>query len=89
MRRPPNPALLVWRHGPLLGRQRTRGCWRPDGGRKLAHFYRAILEGITFDKVMRTRALEEASGQTIDYYVAIGGGAGNHAVEADAGRRFQ
>ncbi len=26
---------------------------------------------------MRTRALEEASGQSIDYYVAIGGGAGS------------
>ena len=48
-----------------------------SGSHKLAHFYRAILEGITLDQVMRTRALEEASGQTIDYYVAIGGGAGS------------
>jgi len=29
------------------------------------------------DQVMRTRALEEARGQSIDYYVAIGGGAGS------------
>jgi sugar (pentulose or hexulose) kinase len=48
-----------------------------SGSHKLGHFYRAILEGITLDQVMRTRALEEASGQSIDYYVAIGGGAGS------------
>jgi xylulokinase len=48
-----------------------------SGSHKPAHFYRAILEGITLDQVMRTRALEEASGQSIDYYVAIGGGAGS------------
>jgi sugar (pentulose or hexulose) kinase len=48
-----------------------------SGSHKLAHFYRAILEGITLDRVLRTRALEEASGQRIDHYVAIGGGAGS------------
>ncbi|HEY5813216.1 MAG TPA: FGGY-family carbohydrate kinase, partial [Terrimicrobiaceae bacterium] len=42
---------------------------------KPAHFYRAILEGITLDQVMRTRGMENASGQQIDHYVAIGGGA--------------
>ena len=36
-----------------------------SGSHKLAHFYRTILEGITLDQVMRTRALKEASGQTI------------------------
>ena len=46
-----------------------------SGSHKLAHFYRAILEGITLDQVMRIRALEKASGQSIDHYVAIGGGA--------------
>jgi xylulokinase len=46
-----------------------------SGSHKPAHFYRAILEGITLDQVMRTRALEEASGLRIDHYVAIGGGA--------------
>jgi xylulokinase len=46
-----------------------------SGSHKPAHFYRAILEGITLDQVMRTRAMEVASGQHIDHYVAIGGGA--------------
>ena len=48
-----------------------------SGSHKLAHFYRAILEGITLDRVLRTRALEKASGQRMDHYVAIGGGAGS------------
>jgi sugar (pentulose or hexulose) kinase len=46
-----------------------------SGSHKPAHFYRAILEGITLDQVMRTRGMEIASGQHIDHYVAIGGGA--------------
>jgi xylulokinase len=46
-----------------------------SGSHKPAHFYRSILEGITLDQVMRTRAMEVASGQEIDHYVAIGGGA--------------
>jgi sugar (pentulose or hexulose) kinase len=46
-----------------------------SGSHKLAHFYRAILEGITLDQVLRTRALEEASGERMDHYVVIGGGA--------------
>jgi sugar (pentulose or hexulose) kinase len=36
---------------------------------KLAHFYRAILEGITLDQVMRTRVLEEASGHTDSWII--------------------
>ncbi|MEI9998586.1 MAG: FGGY-family carbohydrate kinase [Verrucomicrobiota bacterium] len=40
-----------------------------------AHFYRAILEAITFDQVMRSRAQEKARGRAISHYVAIGGGA--------------
>ena len=40
-----------------------------------AHLYRAILEGITLDQAMRTRATEAALGAPIDHYVAIGGGA--------------
>ena len=40
-----------------------------------AHIYRAILEGITLDQVLRTRATERALGAPIDHYVAIGGGA--------------
>ena len=46
-----------------------------SGSHKPAHFYRSILEGITLDQVMRTRAMEVASGQEIDHYIAIGGGA--------------
>ena len=46
-----------------------------SGSHKPAHFYRSILEGITLDQVMRTTAMEAASGQVIDHYVAIGGGA--------------
>ncbi len=48
-----------------------------SGSHKPAHFYRAILEGITLDQVMRTRGTEAASGYQIDHYVAIGGGAGS------------
>ena len=48
-----------------------------SGSHRTAHFYRAILEGITLDQVMRTRGMEAASGRKIDHYVAIGGGAGS------------
>lgn len=48
-----------------------------SGSHRAAHFYRAILEGITLDQVMRTRAMEAAGGFTVDHYVAIGGGAGS------------
>ena len=48
-----------------------------SGSHRAGHFYRAILEGITLDQVMRTRGMEAASGYPIDHYVAIGGGAGS------------
>ena len=48
-----------------------------SGSHKPAHFYRAILEGITLDQVMRTRGTEAASGYPIDHYVANGGGSGS------------
>lgn len=48
-----------------------------SGSHRPAHFYRAILEGITLDQVMRTRGMEAASGYEINHYVAIGGGAGS------------
>ena len=44
-------------------------------GHKPVHVHRAIIEGITLDLVMGTQASEAASGQTIDHYIAIGGGA--------------
>ncbi|MEM8663817.1 MAG: FGGY family carbohydrate kinase [Pseudomonadota bacterium] len=40
-----------------------------------AHIYRAVLEGITLDQVMRTRSMEDAMGYEVEHYVAIGGGA--------------
>ena len=40
-----------------------------------AHVYRAILEAITLDQVMRTRSMEGAMGSEVAHYVAIGGGA--------------
>jgi sugar (pentulose or hexulose) kinase len=39
------------------------------------HLYRAIIEGITLDQVMRTQSQEMSSGQKISHYIAIGGGA--------------
>lgn len=61
------------------------------GSHKPVHVYRAIIEGITLDQTMRTRALEAASGQRVDHYVAIGGGAASplwRQMLADAtGRR--
>lgn len=45
------------------------------GGHKPVHVHRAIIEGITLDIVMGTEASETASGQTVDHYLAIGGGA--------------
>ena len=40
-----------------------------------AHLYRAIVESITIDQVMRTEDMEQAAQQPISHVVAIGGGA--------------
>lgn len=40
-----------------------------------AHLYRAIVEAITLDQVMRTEDMERAAQQPVDHVVAIGGGA--------------
>ncbi|WP_282610014.1 FGGY-family carbohydrate kinase [Pelagibius sp. Alg239-R121] len=45
------------------------------GSHGAAHIYRAILEAITIDQVMRTGETETALGHPISHYVAIGGGA--------------
>lgn len=45
------------------------------GSHRPAHVYRAILEGITIDQVMRSRRQEAALGAPFARYVAIGGGA--------------
>ena len=44
-------------------------------GHTSAHIYRAIVEGIVLNQVISTRTMEEATGQQISHYVAIGGGA--------------
>ena len=40
-----------------------------------AHIYRALIESITLDQVMRTKDMEQAVGYPTSHYVAIGGGA--------------
>lgn len=47
--------------------------WR--GHHQLAHLYRAILEGVAFEQRLGTQAVEEATGQTVNRYIAMGGGA--------------
>lgn len=46
--------------------------WRGTHGRP--HLYRAILEGIAFEQRLATSGLEEATGLTIESFVAMGGG---------------
>ncbi|MFK7853842.1 MAG: FGGY-family carbohydrate kinase [Granulosicoccus sp.] len=40
-----------------------------------AHIYRALVESITLDQVMRTEGMEASANQEISHVVAIGGGA--------------
>ena len=40
-----------------------------------AHIYRALVESITLDQVMRTEDMEKSAKQEISHVVAIGGGA--------------
>jgi len=40
-----------------------------------AHIYRALIESITLDQVMRTEDMEQSADQEITHVVAIGGGA--------------
>jgi sugar (pentulose or hexulose) kinase len=47
--------------------------WR--GIHRTEHLYRAILEGISFEQRLHTEGVEEALGDPIDRYVAMGGGA--------------
>jgi sugar (pentulose or hexulose) kinase len=44
------------------------------GAHGQAHFYRAILEGIAFEQRLLGEGLAAATGQSIDEYVALGGG---------------
>jgi len=45
------------------------------GSHTEAHIYRALIESITLDQVMRTKDMERAVGYPINHFVAIGGGA--------------
>lgn len=47
--------------------------WR--GIHQRAHLYRAILEGIAFEQRLNTTGVENALGQFVNRYIAIGGGA--------------
>jgi sugar (pentulose or hexulose) kinase len=47
--------------------------WRGIHGRE--HVYRAILEGIAFEQRLTTMGVEQALGQPVKRYIAIGGGA--------------
>ncbi len=46
-----------------------------SGSHTEAHIYRALIEAITLDQVMRTNDMEQAVGYPITHFVAIGGGA--------------
>lgn len=47
--------------------------WR--GYHQLPHLYRAILEGVAFEQYLGTLGVEEALGQPVKRYIAMGGGA--------------
>ena len=56
--------------------QDARGCLlglSPDHGR--AEIYRAVLEGIALEQAVATQRMVLATGQPVDTFVAIGGGA--------------
>jgi xylulokinase len=46
--------------------------WTGSHGRE--HFYRALLEGIAFEQRLSTEGIERALGQSINEYIALGGG---------------
>lgn len=56
--------------------QDARGCLlglSPDHGR--AEIYRAVLEGIALEQAVATRHMVQATGEPVNTFVAIGGGA--------------
>ncbi|MCG8359056.1 MAG: FGGY-family carbohydrate kinase [Kiloniellales bacterium] len=54
----------------------ARGCLIGfGGGHSPAHVYRALIEGMTLDQVMRTSLMEANAGLEVREYLAIGGGA--------------
>lgn len=56
----------------------ARGCFvglSASHGR--GHLYRSLLEGIAFEQALVTKLIEQATGQEIGLFHAIGGGAAN------------
>jgi len=45
-----------------------------SGSTRRGDLYRALLEGVALEQAMSSKRLQAASGQTIDHYVAVGGG---------------
>jgi sugar (pentulose or hexulose) kinase len=59
-----------------------------SGSTRRGDLYRALLEGVVLEQTLASRRLQAASGQTIDHYVAVGGGAASDLwmqILADAG----
>lgn len=55
---------------------RARGCLVGlTGSHRIAHIYRAVLEGIALEQALVTAMIEERAGVEVKEYVAIGGGA--------------
>jgi sugar (pentulose or hexulose) kinase len=46
-----------------------------SGSTRRGDLYRALLEGVVLEQALASRRLQTACGQTIDHYVAVGGGA--------------
>jgi sugar (pentulose or hexulose) kinase len=54
----------------------ARGCLVGlTGSHRIAHIYRAVLEGIALEQALVTGMIEERTGTEVKEYVAIGGGA--------------
>jgi sugar (pentulose or hexulose) kinase len=54
----------------------ARGCYIGlTGSHGIGHMYRALLEGIALEQALVTGMIEEETGEPIQTYIAIGGGA--------------
>ena len=54
----------------------ARGCWLGfTGSHKIGHIYRSLLEGIALEQALVSGMIEEQTGEPIEAFIAIGGGA--------------
>jgi sugar (pentulose or hexulose) kinase len=54
----------------------ARGCWLGlTGSHRIGHMYRSLLEGIALEQALVSGMIEEQTGDPIETFVAIGGGA--------------